>query len=132
MNSPQTYGGCGCLNDCQNIVYTFSESSRPILDRLKLCEHIVGVFGGFVKYDYSMDLSYKHYVTNDGPDPESYNDICEYLVKNYISVIKVEIGTKSVIKSIRDVKTTFETQLSAIGNHLEILKFGKFISLVMR
>ena len=49
------------------------------------------------------------------PNLESKFDVGKYLFQNHISIIKVEIGTKSVIKSVRDVKATFEYQLSAIG-----------------
>ena len=48
-------------------------------------------------------------------DPDSNVDITEYLFQNYFSIVKVEMGAKSVIKSVRDVKATFEYQLSAIG-----------------
>lgn len=100
-------------------MYTFSESSRPIVEWLKLFSNtVIGRFESF-RADYSLDLTYKRYILNIGPpDPDSLDDICEYVVKNFVSVIRVEIGTKSVIKSVRDVKTTFETQLSAIGKEL--------------
>ena len=119
FNSPSTYENCSFLNDCQNVMYTFSESSRPIVEWLKLCSNtVIGRFQSF-RADYSLDLTYKRYILNIGPpDPDSLDDICEYVVKNFVSVIRVEIGTKSVIKSVRDVKTTFETQLSAIGKEL--------------
>lgn len=56
-----------------------------------------------------------YHIDEKGLNPELFENVCEFIIRNHISVIEVKIGAKSVIKSVRDVKITFENQLSAIG-----------------
>jgi hypothetical protein len=117
FNSPQTYEGCGCMNDCQATTYIISESSKPISNWKELClsSNVISQLANYVHENYNLYFTLSYFIDKQGPDPDSLNNVCEFLIKNHVSVIKVEIGAKSVIKSVRDVKTTFENQLSAVG-----------------
>ncbi len=112
FNSPEIYGDCNCANDCQTTRYAISESSRPIANWRQLCSDnkLIDTFYQFIKENYKLFLIYKK-----GINPEILENVCEFVIQNHISVIEVKIGAKSVIKSVRDVKITFENQLSAIG-----------------
>ncbi len=47
---------------------------------------------------------------------DKYEEICRHLLQNYLAVVKIEMATKSIIKSRRDKKFSFENQLSTLGN----------------
>ena len=115
FNSPQAYANCDCLNDCQSTTFAISESGRPLGWRDTCQVNVIKKFVHFVQQRYGIYFSWEFFSSDNNPDPDSDNAMCEYLVQNHISIIKVEMGTKSVIKSVRDVRTTFEFQLSAVG-----------------
>jgi hypothetical protein len=117
FNSPQTYEGCSCMSDCQATTYIISESSKPISNWIELCSRakVISQLADYIHENYNLYFTLSYFMNKRGPDPDSLLNVCEFLITNHVSVIKVEIGAKSVIKSVRDVKTTFENQLSAIG-----------------
>lgn len=42
-------------------------------------------------------------------------DICKYLVSHHVAIVKVEMATKSMMRSVRDKRFSFETQLASLG-----------------
>ena len=129
LNLPQVYENCNCLNDCRAVAYGISESTRP-LNLHNLFMRSKALYRPITNW---ISTACKHYYLYFASDPR-YNaevDKTKYLFQNHLSIIKVEMGTKSVIKSVRDVKATFEYQLSAIGMFdflLFCLIFAKFLS----
>ena len=125
LNSPEVYENCYCLNDCQATTFSISESTRPLswnnngLNNIPVIENLVE----FVYERYRLFFTYEKVLSNAAQDPYSRYDILDFLFQNHISIIKVEMGAKSVIKSVRDVKATFEFQLSAVGKLLQAFIF---------
>ena len=112
---------CNCPNDCRKTTLSIFESSRPLDNTREIayqtksfCDYISAKYRGFHLYNY---------IVNDLPKPDEF-DFCEYLVKNEMVVVKIEMATGSVIRSIRDKRFTFESQLSALGmkHKLSIIK----------
>ena len=117
FNSLKTYKDCNCMNDCQATTYAISESSRPIINWKDFClqNKIIDSFSEFIWKNYKLHLMMNFYIDKKGLDPGLLENVCEFLIKNHVAVIEVNIGAKSVIKSVRDVKITLENQLAAIG-----------------
>ena len=117
FNSPQAYENCDCMNDCQAVTFSIAESAIP-LKSFKDDSNISKAINDWVSTvhtHYHLLFVLEKIISTSAPNLESKFDVGKYLFQNHISIIKVEIGTKSVIKSVRDVKATFEYQLSAIG-----------------
>ena len=45
-------------------------------------------------------------------------DYCKYMFENYITIVKIELTSDSIIRSVRDRKYSFEVQLSILGNYV--------------
>jgi len=112
FHQSKLYRSCNCMPDCQTTTFSISESTRPFI--WKKCDSIDNLVT-MVQQRYSLYFALENVKNEYGSNVASYHDICGHLKDNHISIIKVEMGTKSVIKSVRDVKASFEYQLSAVG-----------------
>lgn len=117
MRSSSTFDECDCASDCRSTSLSIFESSRPIDDWKEYCEPGNDFFFQFKnltvgKHYYGF---YYNYIVNNGPNPDSYEEICHYLLQNHVILVKVEMATKSIIRSVRDKKFSFENQLSTLG-----------------
>jgi len=114
FNSPNTYNTCNCIANCESTTLTTSDSIRSITEWQDLCDNNKVIFNyvNFTMSKYKLNFFFKHLVSGEALP---FNEMCEYLMKHHVTIVKVEIGTTSVVRSLRDSKTTFENQLSILG-----------------
>jgi len=116
FNFPETYKNCQCLEECQSTTYSISESSRPLpmetdCTKIKIMEK----FFRYAHENFKLFFLFEYLFFGNPPEFNDFFALCNHLYQNHTSIIKIELGTKSIIRSVHDVKTTFEYQLSAIG-----------------
>jgi hypothetical protein len=117
MKFPTTFDDCNCPSDCKTTTLSIFESSRPNDYLDEFCDPGHTFFYKTIKTLIGKDsygLFYNHIVKN-GPNPAKYEEFCRYFVKNHITIVRVEMATKSIIRSLRDKRFTFENQLSTLG-----------------
>jgi hypothetical protein len=73
-------------------------------------------YAGFIFDTFNLQFSLEYFINNRDPSPEKFTTFCEFLIRNHVSVVRIEIGSKSVIRSVRDKRISFENQLAALGN----------------
>ena len=49
-------------------------------------------------------------------------------MKNHVSIVRVEVASKSAILSVRDTRITFENQLAALGKILDRIQLLENLS----
>jgi len=115
MKSVGIFDNCNCSSDCKSTTFSIIDT-RQILNVKKVC-------AGELPLDYSYHLSYTHKLwfsinnlkgleMNRSPTEQ---DLCKYFLTNHFTAVKVEIATKSMMRSVRDRRFSFETQLSSLG-----------------
>ena len=119
MKASATFDDCDCPDDCTSTALSIFESSRPLTDLTDYCDPSNSLFYDFKVFTVEKLYYgfYYDYVVNNGPNPDSYDEICRYLLQRHVAIVKVEMATKSIIRSKRDKKFSFETQLSSLGIH---------------
>ena len=116
MKAPATFDDCDCPTDCRSTTLSVFESSRQMDDLKEFCDPgnaFYFEFKNFINKQH-FGLRYNH-IVNGGPNPDEYDTICRYLLQNHVTIVKVEMATKSIIRSLRDKKFSFENQLSTLG-----------------
>ena len=117
MKSDSTFEDCNCPNDCKLTTLNIFESSKQIYNFEQHCDtKLMFYFTQFIKnYNkHLFGLLYNH-IVNGGPDPFVPEMVCQYLFQNHITIVKVELTTKRIMRSVRDKRFSFENQLSNLG-----------------
>jgi hypothetical protein len=117
MKNDLDFEACDCPNDCKSTALNIFETSKQINDFKAYCGEINDLFFHFTKFikaNHYYGLYYNHLV-NDGLDPGDDDALCQYLIQNHITIVKVELTAKRIMRSIRDKKFSFENQLSTLG-----------------
>jgi hypothetical protein len=105
--------------------YSIIKSNQPLLLPKKFCSDdklktqypfsvYCGICHKIIQY-HKIRLVYDHYVSNM-PNPDDIDAFCHYFVSNYTALVKIEMMSKSVLKSIRDKKFSLMSQVSELGN----------------
>ena len=103
---------CDCDNDCSKTTFTIFESSTPIVADMDICYALIAL-QGFVGNRFLAYHLY-NYIVRGLPDPTEM-DFCFHLLKNEVAIVKIEMATGSVIRSVKDKRITFESQLASLG-----------------
>ncbi len=117
VKKDSTFEDCNCPNDCQSTTLTIFDTSKQIYDFAEYCNPSNKLFyylKNFTTAHHHFGLFYNH-IVNDGPDPYDYQTFCRYLLQNHITIVKVELTTKRIMRSVRDKRFSFENQLSTLG-----------------
>jgi hypothetical protein len=117
---------CNCPMECEGTDYSIIKSNQPFLlpknictdDKLKtqypftvyceMCHKII-------QY-HKIRLVYDHYRRNK-PHPDDINAFCQYFISNYTAVVKIEMVSKSVMRSVRDKRFSLMSQVSQLGKN---------------
>jgi len=121
MKNDLDFEACDCPNDCKSTILNIFESSKQIYNFNDYCDPSNTLFfylENFIRTKHYYGLYYNH-IVNDGPNPDNYEAMCHYLIQNHITVVKVELTAKRIMKSIRDKRFSFENQLSMLGKFHE-------------
>jgi hypothetical protein len=122
---PGTYESCNCPSECETTTYAISESTRPILDFQEFCDDntFIREYVDFIIANYKLKFVFDYFINENGPSPERLTGVCQFLMKNHVSIIRVELASKSAILSVRDKRITFENQLAALGERKDCPDF---------
>ena len=93
-----------CTDDNLKIQYPFSAYCE-------ICHKIIQF--------HRIRLMYDHYVSNM-PNPDDINAFCHYFISNYTALVKIEMVSKSVMRSIRDKRISLLAQVSELGKNLHV------------
>ncbi len=132
---------CGCPSDCFGTSFSVFESVIKIKTPTQFCsgkksnEFPYTVFCSICKKSftaYKIRFIYEN-TTNDWPYPDEKSfsksdDFCNKFLSENIALIKVEMATKSITRSLKDQRTNFVSQLSSLGKLK--FKYTSFISFI--
>ncbi len=117
MKKTETFENCSCLSDCKSTMLSVFDT-RQQLDLDQHCNNMQII-------EYTKFILSKHklwFLLNrmnkklQIEQPLSSKSICKYLVSHNLVIVKVEMATKSMMRSVRDKRFSFETQLASLGN----------------
>ena len=115
---------CECPDDCEGTEYIVfksnqhlnlppkfcadgpTSSSFPFNVYCELCRKII-------RY-HRMRLVYDHFVSN-ATNPDDFDAFCLDFISNHVALVKVEMVSKSVVRSIRDQRYSFMSKISSLG-----------------
>ena len=120
---------CNCQSDCQGISFSIFESKAAFENPGEFCslsfenakkklEYPKSVFCGICKNivrNNKMRFVYEK-ILNDGLDiNKNFDEICNKLLNENVALVKIEMVTKSITRSIKDERYNFVAQLSSLG-----------------
>ena len=79
---------------------------------MDICYALIALQGFVGKRFLAYNLY--NYIVRGLPDPTEM-DFCFHLLKNEVAIVKIEMATGSVIRSVKDKRITFESQLASLG-----------------
>ena len=114
---------CNCPSDCFGTSFSVFESRIPIDNfyctdtQRKLKEYPYSVLCNLCdQIRKTHYLGFLHYfIVNGGPDPSKYGSFCNSLLGENVAIVKVEMATKSLTRSLKDKRFNFVSQLSSLG-----------------
>ncbi len=120
---------CNCPMDCEEMDYSIIKSNQPLHlpqnfctdDNLKIQYPFSGYCGichKIIQF-HRTRLMYDHYVSNM-PNPDDINAFCHYFISNYTALVKIEMVSKSVMRSIRDKRFSLLAQVSELGKNCHV------------
>ena len=120
-NFPAT--NCDCPSDCYGTYLSIFESTRPLEiptcsefstknyeypSRVlcEICKNVIKFHRIKLTYDFILDL---------GLDPTKPDAFCNQFIKENVATVKVEMATRSIVRSVKDKRFNFVGQLSLLG-----------------
>jgi len=86
------------------------------VERDNLCDpSIITQHSGLIQRRFKLQFMMDYYLKNTGPDPDDPMAVCDYISKNHLSIIRIDMASKSAVRSIRNEKINFENQLATLG-----------------
>ena len=121
LEKQSSYKACNaaCLEDCSEVSYSVFQS-KEILDADELCS--TDLFELFIMEDQMRRDFLNAYESLKYGKPE-YEDsgqnlkiLCKEYIRNYVSIVNVEVATKTLMRSIKERRVSFSDRLAALGN----------------
>jgi len=117
---------CQCPTDCQEIDYSIIKSNQQLLLPQNFCTNEIlktqypfsvycEMCHKIIQY-HKIRLVYDHYRSNK-PHPDDINAFCHYFISNYTALVKIEMVSKSVMRSVRDKRFSLMSQVSQLGKN---------------
>jgi len=120
---------CNCPMDCEEMDYSIIKSNQPLHLPQNVCTDdnlkIQYPFSAYCEICHKIiqfhriRLMYDHYVSNM-PNPDDMNAFCHYFISNYTALVKIEMVSKSVMRSIRDKRISLLAQVSELGKNFHV------------
>jgi hypothetical protein len=117
---------CNCPMECEGTDYSIIKSNQqlhlpqnfctneilktqyPFYVYCEMCEKIIQF--------HKIRLIYDYYISNK-PNPDNINAFCHYFISNYTALVKIEMVSKSVMRSVRDKRFSLMSQVSQLGKN---------------
>ena len=138
LYSEFSLNNCDCPSDCSGTSLTVFDFRFPLDNPGKYCEKSKSLEKISVVYQYNVlcdicrkyvthnrvKLTYDYVVKNSTNPDDFYNVVCNDFLMENVAVIKVELSTPTLTRSVRDKRFNFEGQLSDLGKrHHPIYNF---------
>jgi hypothetical protein len=91
-----------CANDKLKRKYPFTVFCR-------VCQMIIK--------SYRIRFLYEYYV-NEGPNPDDFEEFCRKFVSENLALVKVEMASEAITRSIKEKRFNFVNKLSSLGEIL--------------
>jgi len=119
-----SYNQCDCAADCEETDYSVLQSNQPFhlpqnfctSNKLKV-EYPYYVYCGLCQniiHFHKIRLIYDYYVSN-GTNPDNIDEFCHGFISKHVALVKIEMMSRSVVRSIRDKRFSLTSQVSALG-----------------
>jgi hypothetical protein len=123
---------CDCPSDCYETSFSVFESSKQIENPPDYChnkklknEYPFTVFCSMCRKiikSQRIRFIYEN-IVNGGLDPDIFSNqpnnnlehFCDQFIKENVALVKVEMATKSLTRSLKDKRFNFVSQLSSLG-----------------
>jgi hypothetical protein len=115
---------CDCPTECEETHYNtvaanqlFHLPSNFCTNEILNIEYPYNVYCGICQKiitNHKIRLIYDYYV-NKGPNPNDIDDFCQHFITKHVALVKIEMVSNSVVRSIRDKRFSFISQVSALG-----------------
>jgi hypothetical protein len=118
MKQNGIFSKCNCPNDCKSTMLSVFESSQK-LDYKKYCssDNAIRKYVSHIIFKNGLWFQIQG-LKNDIPrNTKNWLEICKYLLENHVVIVKVELASKTVLRSVRDARFPFEAQLASLGMH---------------
>ena len=119
---------CNCLSDCFGTSFSVFESRIPLEYSDFDCKSFQIVqnkrdYPNYVFCDlcrkivksYKARFLYNYIVKKNEPNPNRCDTFCDTLLTQNVALVKVEMATKSLTRSLKDKRFNFVSQLSSLG-----------------
>ena len=138
LYSEFSLNNCDCPSDCSGTSLTVFDFRFPLDNPGKYCEKSKSSEKISVAYPYNVlcdicrkyvthnrvKLTYDYVVKNSTNPDDFYNVVCNDFLMENVAVIKVELSSPTLTRSVRDKRFNFEGQLSDLGKrHHPIYNF---------
>ena len=98
------------LSSCGFYERQSNSKDYPYQVLCKLCKRLVRSF--------KMKFIYSHVMDGD-PDPEVLRDFCFKMIRENFAVVKVEMATKSITRTVKDQRYNLVSKVSSLGKSKE-------------
>lgn len=106
---------CQCPSDCKSTMLSVFESSQQ-LDFDFYCSSVpTKIYAGHLLQKHKLWFQLQGLVNNIPRNIDDEHEICKYLLKNHVVIVKVELASKAIMRSVRDKRFPFEAQLASLG-----------------
>ena len=123
---------CNCPTDCYETSFSVYESSKKIENPIDYChneklknDYPFTVFCAMCRKiikSQHIRFIYEN-IVNGGPDPDIFSNplnnnlehFCNKFIAENVALVKVEMATKSLTRSLKDKRFNFVSQLSSLG-----------------
>ena len=72
----------------------------------EICKNVIKFHRIKLTYDFILDI---------GLDPSKPDAFCNQFIKENVATVKVEMATRSIVRSVKDKRFNFVGQLSSLG-----------------
>jgi hypothetical protein len=126
---------CNCPSDCYETSFSVFESSKKIENPIDYCHNkklknefpftvFCSMCSKIIK-SQRIRFTYEN-IVNGGPDPDIYTNpcnnnietFCNQFIKENVAIVKVEMATKFLTRSLKDKRFNFVSQLSSLGKFI--------------
>jgi hypothetical protein len=134
---------CNCPSDCFGTSFSVFESRIPLEYSDIDCKsfqivHTKRDYPNYVFCDlcrkivksYKARFLYNYIVKKNEPNPDHWDTFCDTLLTQNVALVKVEMATKSLTRSLKDKRFNFVSQLSSLGKAIVVVVIQPFVYLL--
>jgi hypothetical protein len=115
---------CNCLEDCYGTSFSVFPSIKDLVIPPNFCsdENIKDEFPFPIYCSLCKNIIKTHKmrfvydnIMKGSPNPDNLDEFCNKFVHQNVAIVKIEMATKFITRSVKDERNSFVSQLSSIG-----------------